>query len=351
MSAALQRAAIQGAVVLAPANLFYLTGWRPHAYERTIALLLEASGREALLVPTLEAEHAKTTGVAEILAVADGENPWQLVAQWLHASGLRVLGVEKHLFTLANWEALQARLSQVVAADVTPLITTLRRSKEAAEVARIQEAARIADQGIAAGIAALKPGVTERFIAHVIEVAMIDAGAEGPSFATTVLFGPDAALPHGETGERVAQAGDAVVLDIGALYKGYASDITRTVFVGEADALQRQVYETVRAAQQAGRAALRAGISGEHVDRIARQVIVQAGFGEAFTHRLGHGLGIDIHEPPYLVAGNADPLQAGDVVTVEPGIYLPGRFGVRIEDDFLVTETGAQVLTQAPYWH
>jgi Xaa-Pro dipeptidase len=187
--------------------------------------------------------------------------------------------------------------------------------------------------------------MTEHQMANLLTQALLQRGAEGLAFEPLIQSGPNAALPHATPGERVIQAGEVLLLDFGVTFDGYNSDITRTFVVGQPTAEIQKIYQLVQQANAAGRAAARPGATGQDVDRAARQVIVEAGYREYFTHRTGHGLGREGHEPPYIVEGNTTPLAAGNTFTIEPGIYVPGLGGVRIEDDVLITDNGAESLT------
>jgi Xaa-Pro dipeptidase len=220
--------------------------------------------------------------------------------------------------------------------------------KDAAETARMRQAIAISEAALEETIAGVQPGLTERRIVTLLLSAMANAGSEGNAFDPIVLGGPNSALPHGIPSDRALQDGDLLLFDFGAASNGYLADITRTFAVGKVDPELVKVYETVLAANQAGIRAAKPGVPAQEVDRAARKVIVDAGYGEYFLHRTGHGLGIDAHEGPYIREGNGQLLEPGMVFTVEPGIYLPGKGGVRIEDDVLVTATGVDVLTSFP---
>jgi Xaa-Pro aminopeptidase len=227
-------------------------------------------------------------------------------------------------------------------------VEALRRIKDADEIRAIGEASRLTDEVYAwieeRGLA----GRTERDVAAGAEARMRELGAEEPSFPAIVAAGPNGALPHAEPGDRQIGAGELVVIDMGAIVDGYCSDCTRTLSDGEPDGRGREVYDVVLAAQLAGLEATRAGAAGRAVDAAARDVIDEAGYGELFGHGLGHGVGIEVHEPPRLSRRSEDELMAGDVVTVEPGVYVPGELGVRIEDLVVVTDDGVLNLSSYP---
>ncbi len=231
---------------------------------------------------------------------------------------------------------------------VEGLVADLRRVKDEAEIAAIAAAAELADEVYAGIVESGLAGRTEREVALAAEARMRELGAEGPSFPTIVAAGPNGALPHAVPGEREIGAGEYVIVDMGAILDGYCSDCTRTLVDGEPNPAQREVYELVLAAQRAGLGAIREGVGGRAADAIAREVIASAGYGERFGHGLGHGVGIEVHEPPRLTKRSDDILRAGEVVTVEPGVYVPGEFGIRIEDLVVVTAEGHRNLSSFP---
>ena len=226
------------------------------------------------------------------------------------------------------------------------LVKGLRAVKEPAEIQAITAAARLADEALEAVLTSGITGRSERELALALEYEMRTRGAEGVAFAPIIAAGPHGARPHAEPRDVAVRAGELVVFDWGARVEGYLSDCTRTVAAGEPGAEAREVYELVRTAQATGRRAVQAGASAAEVDRQARVVIADAGYGEYFGHGLGHGVGLEAHESPSLNARSQDLLEAGNVITVEPGVYLPGRLGVRIEDLILVTEGAGELLTQ-----
>jgi Xaa-Pro dipeptidase len=332
-------------------NFFYLTGWHNiHSHERLTGLLLPADGEPALLAPALDREAAARNWTGEIRTWRDGEDPYALLAEMAGARGLAGgrWAMEKHVITLYQFEQAAAAAGVTGAEDLGSLLGGLRLRKTEEEVALLQQAADFLIPALHAARRSIRPGVTERQILRVLNESLLEAGSAGFSFEGIVLSGPNSALPHGRSGERQVERGDLVLIDFGGLAGGYCSDITRTFTCGEWRPEQREIYDAVRAAHDAGLAAVRPGAPCGEVDRAARSVIEQAGFGQYFIHRTGHGLGLDIHEPPWMTAGNAMLLEPGMVLTVEPGIYIPGRGGVRIEEMVVVTEAGHRVLTTYP---
>lgn len=235
--------------------------------------------------------------------------------------------------------------------DLVPVeewVEELRTIKSAPEIAAIRSACRIADQVFEDLLEQVRPGITERALAARLDLELASRGAEGPSFETIVAFGERSALPHARPGPRELRRGDVVLLDFGAVADGYVSDMTRTVACGEPPAAMREIYALVLEAQAAAIGGIRAGMTGPEADALARDVIDAGGHGAAFGHSLGHGIGIEVHERPRLGRKSKDRLAPGNTVTIEPGIYLEGVGGVRIEDDALVGEDGVEVLTAAP---
>ncbi len=313
-------------------NLAYSANLAIGRSERLTALLLFADGPAVLVTPSFEeGNHRKNAVVDEVRTWKEEEDPIALAGKAL--AGRAALGVEG----TTSYETV-TRLSAVFSGrleNATPVFETLRRIKAPEEQALIKAAADRTTRAITATQRRLRKGMTEHQVSNILEEEFRDLGVAGGGL---VQFGPNAAFPHGAPEARLLARGDVVLIDAGCKVQGYSSDVTRTAAFGAASDEVRKVYDTVERAQTAGIAALRAGAIPEEVDRAARKVIEDAGYGEFFTHRLGHGLGMDGHEQPYLVRGNRVPLVAGNVQTVEPGIYMPGSFGVRIEDDYAVRD-------------
>ena len=242
-------------------------------------------------------------------------------------------------------------LQRILGTELIPaqdIFLSLRASKNENEIKSLIKAQRISEKALEETLPVIKPGVTEREVAAYLVYRMLANGSEGNSFDPIVITGEKTSMPHGVPGDKVIKKGDFVTMDFGSLKDGYCSDMTRTVAVGSATDEMKNVYSVVLEAQLAGIAAARAGVSGEKIDGAARDVIGRAGYGEYFGHSFGHSLGLDIHEMPSASPGASAPMPAGAVISAEPGIYIPGRFGVRIEDVMVLREGGSQVITKAP---
>ena len=284
---------------------------------------------------------------AEILEVGPGRGYRALLKEILEHHGVKRLGFEDAYMTVRD-HALYAKELGCELIPATELLWKLRRVKDTVELDALIHAQRIAEQALEVILREIREGVEEREIAARLQYLMLHFGAENLSFDPIVVSGPNGSLPHGVPGERKIQKGEFVTMDFGCIYQGYCSDMTRTVAVGSVTDEMRTVYETVLQAQRAGIAAAKAGITGKAVDAAARSVIEAAGYGKYFGHSFGHGVGVEIHESPNAASSNDQPLPAGAVISAEPGIYLPGKLGVRIEDVIFITEDGCQDLTKAP---
>jgi Xaa-Pro aminopeptidase len=325
-------------------DLLYLTGYTPTAVTERLTLLVVAAGRDPVLVlPGFERADAGDADV-EFLEWSDGEDPYAAAASLLQPGG-------RYAISDACWAlhalALQDAAPAAAFASMTAALPLLRAVKDADELARMAAAGAAADATFADILRVPFAGRRERDVAADLARLLVEHGHASADF-TIVGSGPNGANPHHGAGERVIAAGDAVVLDFGGTFDGYGSDTTRTVHVGEPSAEHLRVHEVVRAAQQAGFEAVRPGSACQDVDRAARAVIEEAGYGELFTHRTGHGIGVTVHEPPYIVEGETQPLVAGMCFSIEPGIYVPGEFGVRIEDIVAVTADGGRRLNDSP---
>jgi Xaa-Pro aminopeptidase len=278
--------------------------------------------------------------------------PWPVVAEQARRLGLKRLGIEADDVTVDAHQRLQAALKETAPdVEVVPLkglVDPLRQAKDAAELEVIRRAVYIADRAFEAVAARLRPGMTEREVAWRLEVEMRERGADELSFPIIVASGPNGAKPHHRASDRPIQPGEPIVIDMGCRVDGYCSDMTRTITLGEPDGRFWEIYQVVLRAQQTCEDGLRAGMLGKDGDALARDVISGAGYGEQFGHGTGHGVGLLIHEAPYLSRTRGEtPLVEHAVVTVEPGIYLPGWGGVRIEDMVVIGAKGCQILTTA----
>ena len=325
-------------------NLAYISNLSMGRSERLTALLLFAEGPSVLVTPSFEEGVVRREAATDDLKTwTEEQDPIPLVVKALGRS--RRIGVEG-----STAYSTVARLTQAADGarleDATPLFDTMRMIKSDAEMAFIRDASNRTVTAIEATHKRLRRGVTEREVAGMLEEELRNLLVRGGGL---VQFGPSAALPHGSPGNRELARGDVVLIDAGCRVRGYTSDVTRTVSFGPPSDEVRKVYAAVDRAQLAGIQALKPGATGEDVDRAARKVIEEAGYGSYFTHRLGHGLGMDGHEHPYLVKGNTTPLVPGNTLTVEPGIYLPEKFGVRIEDDYGVREGKPVSLSVRPW--
>lgn len=284
---------------------------------------------------------------AEISIVGNGNTYTSFVNEIIEREGIEKLGYDDTHMSAANYRAYAEKLHcELVPAS--ELMNGLRLVKDAEEIERLTAAQRIAEKALNETLPMIKPGVTEREVAAYLVYRLLANGAENVSFDPIVVSGDNGAMPHGVPSDKKICAGEFVTIDYGALKDGYCSDTTRTFAVGEVTEEMKTVYNTVLAAQKAAIAATKAGMTGEEIDGIARKVITDAGYGEYFGHSYGHGVGIEIHEEPFLSSRGKTPLPAGVVASAEPGIYIPGKFGVRIEDVVVVTEDGCEDLTLLP---
>ncbi|GGH13526.1 M24 family metallopeptidase [Paenibacillus segetis] len=332
-----------------PKHVYYLTGFLSNPHERFLGAVLQLGREPFLIVPALDEEAARSTSdIQDIITHQDTDNPYLILNNHLDGT-LGTVGLEKEHVSIARYEELKATLSfDSYLVDIGPWLRELRVVKSPEEVSKIRYAVQIIEQVLQEALLKVKEGITENELVAEVEYQIRKLGADGPSFDSMVLSGEKTALPHGVPGTRQISRGDLLMFDIGVYASGYASDITRTFAVGELSEEKKHIYETVLAANQAAISAIKPGVTFGSIDKAARDVIDAAGYGEYFIHRLGHGLGIDVHEFPSIHGNNEILLTEGNVFTVEPGIYVPGVGGVRIEDDVLVTPEGVEVLTSFP---
>lgn len=340
------------ALALVPGpNLFYLTGLSFHLSERPVVALIPVDRPPAVVLPALEAVKVERASVGlEVFPYTDEEGytvAFQSACAALHLADC-MIGVEALRMRLLEIRLLERYGPGCRFIPAEEVLAEQRLRKDERELEHMQRAIAVTEAALRLTVRQIRAGMTEREIASLLMVEILQAGGEGMAFSPIVVVGPNAASPHATPTDRPIQPGETIIVDCGATVGGYAADITRTFAIGALEPELARVYEVVRAANTAGRATAGPGVPAEEVDRAARAVIDEAGCGEYFIHRTGHGLGLETHEPPYIVAGNQRPLEPGMTFTVEPGVYLPGRGGVRIEDDVLVTPGGAESLTAFP---
>lgn len=296
----------------------------------------------------IEAAQKQVTG-AEVVLTSRERSHLALARDFLAARGLKRVGFESAAVSVAQYRRWQE--SFPMGCELIPaqeLLDGLRASKDEEEIAAMLQAQKITDAAFGEILNYIRPGLTEQEVAARLVYELLRRGARKVSFDPIVAAGANGSMPHAVPGETVIQKGMFVTMDFGCVYDGYCSDMTRTVAVGQPTQEMERVYETVLAAQKAGIAAARAGMPGRELDAAARKVIEEAGYGDYFTHSFGHSLGLEIHESPNASPGETRPLPAGTVISAEPGIYLPGRFGVRIEDVLVLEEGGCRDITQSP---
>lgn len=351
---------IECAVIGPTTHMAYLLGGTPHADER-LCLLLVTPETAQIVAPELNADSIAEFTDAQMITWADQEGPGKALGNSLLTKALKsggkqtVFSVDGSMradFLLSLLDFLDeqragkgkssAERIRIVPAD--PLMSRLRIVKSPEEIEACAAAAAQADRAMQAAVDACRPGVTEADVAWVTEQAFRLDGAERVEF-TLIAAGANASRPHHHSGQKVLKKGEGIIIDIGASLGGYKSDITRVVFLGKPEEEFLAAYETVRKANEAGRKAVRPGAAAEEVDRAAREVVRHAGLGDYFIHRTGHGLGMDIHESPWIQEGSKTVLEPGMVFSIEPGVYLPGGYGIRVEDIVAVTENGVRVLT------
>ncbi|HEL1585546.1 TPA: aminopeptidase P family protein [Streptococcus suis] len=321
-------------------NVYYLTGFWGSA-----GVVLITPNRQVLITDDRYITYAQS--VVKDFEVISNRDDLGTAAGLVKDMGIKEVAFEDEI-SVAYFKSMEAVFAGIALRPTTNLIADLRMIKDAAEIATIQRACQISDQAFIDALDFIKPGKTEIEVANFLDFRMREMGAEGVSFDTIAASGYRSAMPHGRASNKVIEAGEALTLDFGCLYDHYVSDMTRTIYVGSVSDEEREIYETVLAANKALIATAKAGMEYKEFDGVPRRVIEQAGFGPYFTHGIGHGMGLDVHEYPYFSRTATDTIQAGMVLTDEPGIYFEGKYGVRIEDDLLITEMGCKVLTLAP---
>src|SRR5690625_2688464 len=342
---------LDGAFITSTANVFYLSNFYTDPHERLVAVYIDQTNDPVLIVPALEMNDAKDAGWSfEMISYHDHENVWELFFNHLKTFDKlpQVIGIEYDHLIVDRHQALKNILPHAQFKNTTNILNDLRVIKSKQEYTLLKQAAALADFGVKTGIEAIREGISELEIVAKIEYELKKQGVQQMSFATTVISGTKTASPHGVPSQTTIEKGDLVLFDLGVVFEGYCSDITRTVAFHSITDEQRKIYETVLEAEEKAIAAVEIGRSVGELDKIARDHIAAAGYGEYFTHRLGHGIGIDVHEFPSMHGENTLPLAEGMAFTIEPGIYVPEAGGVRIEDMVFVTKKGGESLTEYP---
>jgi len=341
---AFEKNSFDGYLIFNPSNIIYFTG-----VPGTSALLIPSKGEGILYVYGVNYEQARAEAKnVRVELVKRGEDLITKIAAHSKEQGIKKLALDS--LSAESWRNLAKHTRHSTRIKIKPgFVSKLREVKDEKEIALMRKAAELASLGMKTAYEFISTGIREYEVAAEIEYAMRKQGSYGTAFDTAVSSGPSSAYPHGGCTDRKIQQGELVVVDLGAVYKNYRSDMTRTIVVGKPSEKQMRLHAIVRDAQEKAFAAIKPKAKTREVDAVARKAIEEAGFGEQFVHGLGHGVGLDIHEPPTLNTASKERLQAGNVVTDEPGIYLPGCGGVRIEDTVLVTGAGAERLTTGPY--
>jgi Xaa-Pro dipeptidase len=353
LAQALQESSLDAVAVNPGSTLTYLTGLHFHTSERPVVLLFAPGKTPALVLPELETRKVDSP-MFPLQAFPYGENPHEWVkafAAAAHAVGLpgSRVGVEARAMRVLELHYLEEAASGARFLPAEETFAALRMYKDAAEAEAMRRAADVAQKALISTLPLVQLGLTEKELAGELVIQLLRQGSSpAMPFSPIVSFGPNSANPHASPSARTLAAGDLLLFDWGAAVDDYYSDITRTFAVGEVEPEYAKIAALVQAANEAGRAAAKPGIPCSAVDKATRDVIEKAGYGKYFTHRTGHGLGMEGHEAPYIRSDNDQLLEPGMVFTVEPGIYLPDRAGVRIEDDVMITEDGAESFTDLP---
>lgn len=336
-------------MITSPINIYYFTGFFSDPHERFMALFYSKEGEASLFVPSLDEESAQQHAVVSaIIPISDTDNPYEFVKKKWSAS-VTSLGIEKKIMNVYQSERIKECFPQAEFADIEEFIMSLRLKKDSEDILIVKRAIEIAEKVIALGVSKVTPGVTELELTAELEYQMKVLGADRPSFSTIVLSGKRSALPHGRPENQKIETGGYLLLDLGVFVEGFCSDITRTFLVGEGSDEQKKIYETVRMANEKAIKAVKAGKPIGVVDQAARDYIESQGYGKYFMHRVGHGLGLEIHEAPSIHSQNETRMETGMLFTIEPGIYISDIGGVRIEDDVYIRPDGeVEVLTSYP---
>lgn len=349
LRAAMAAADLDAVAIVPGANQQYLTGARFGAMERPTVLIVPGEGECRMVLPFFEAATwAKLAIAARVHLWKDTEGYAGAFAAAV--SGLQAgrLGVEGQKMRVFEEMAIREALPQAAIVDAHREISAMRLHKDAGEIAALRRAIAVSEAALDATLAEVRVGITEREVEKTLLANLFASGAEALAFHPIVAGGPQAAEPHASAGGYRLREGDTLLFDFGASFGGYNADITRTVFVGEPDADARRMYEAVREANRVGRAAAKPGVTASEVDDITTKFLEASPYAGYILTKTGHGLGLDVHEAPQVMRGNHQVLASGMVITIEPGLYVPGVRGIRIEDDVVIAETGAESLTRFP---
>jgi Xaa-Pro dipeptidase len=335
-------------IITLPKLVYYFTGFYTEPHERFMALVCPKDEEPFLFVPRLDYEKAvRASSISNILFHDDMENPYEVLKKQLQ-SGISRMGIQEDHLNVKRYQALMEATGAKHSVALEDKLARIRVVKSDSEVAAIKRAIQCIEEVLRSTLPLVKPGLTELDIVAEMEYRMKRLGAEGPSFDTMVLAGEKTGMPHGVPGTDPIREGELLLIDAGVFVDGYASDITRTFAVGDVGDNYKEIYNTVLQANLEMIQAVRPGASLASLDHAARNVIANKGFGETFITRAGHGFGLEIHEYPSIHGNNQDLIREGMVFTAEPGIYIPGMGGVRIEDNVRVTKDGVEVLTTFP---
>ena len=333
------------AVVSDPVTINYLTGFYCDPHERQLFLFVYTDHEPLLFVPALEVERATAVVDFQVVGYVDSENPWEKIKGAIAKPDAKTVALEYDNLILTKYNGLRTVFEQAQFTNLTPRINRMRLIKSADEIQKMLVAGQYADKAVNMGFDAISLDKTETDIVAEIDFGIKRLGYE-MSFETMVLTGNNAANPHGIPGSNKVENDALLLFDLGCMVNGYASDMTRTVAVGKPDDFKKEIYHLTLEAQQAAIDMIKPGVTAHDVDRAARSVIEKAGYGEYFNHRLGHGIGMDVHEFPSIMEGNDLVIEEGMCFSVEPGIYIPGKVGVRIEDCGYVTKDGFGLFTE-----
>lgn len=347
LTKALEQEQVYATVLSDPVSINYLTGYLADPHERHMYLFVFADKSPLLFLPALDVARAELTVDFPVVGYQDSENPWEKIKAVLSKTDYPQVAVEFDNLNVSKYKGLQTVFSGDFV-NLTPALQQMRLIKSADEIDKMLVAGKYADMAVQVGFDNISLDVTETDIIAQIEFEMKKQGINKMSFDTMVLTGNNAANPHGIPGTNKIENNALLLFDLGVETLGYTSDMTRTVAVGKPDQFKTDIYNICLEAQLTAQDFIKPGVTASEVDAAARKVIEKAGYGEYFNHRLGHGLGMDVHEFPSIMAGNDMEIQEGMCFSVEPGIYIPGKVGVRIEDCGYVTKTGFEVFTKTP---